>query len=495
MLLALALVMVGLFPASATTFRLSATADAWVRADRQNANNGASASLRVLENMRMSYLRFKVPAPPSGEEIGSAILRLDARSPAHCTPGVEVLRAASDTWGEATITWKNQPGVTGDVLATANWTTGGYKEFDVTEAVTGRGPVSFVIRHAAGCNPTEEAVFDSREAVSDPPELVVETVPATPDPHCSDALDNDGDGRVDFPQDPGCVSSTDGDETDPSIGTKTLVAAGDLVCSPDRRDFDGSNASDCQHRATAALVGGADAVAPLGDLQYPDGRLEYFVQAYDPSWGQHAAKTYPVPGNHEYNTVGAQGYFDYWASKGRPTGGGAGYYSYDLGSWHVIALNSSRSCAEVPCVEGSPQNDWLEVDLTATTERCILAYWHHPRFNSGAGHTDTPGTAPLWDDLYAARADIVLAGHEHNYQRYAKQDPAARATPEGIRQFIVGSGGRSLTPLAELDPNFEVGNATHFGVLKLMLASSSYSWQYVGIDGTVLDSGGPVACN
>ena len=320
------------------------------------------------------------------------------------------------------------------MLATATWTTGGYKDFDVTEAVTGRGPVSFVIRHAPGCNPTQEAVFDSREAVSDPPELVVETGPATADPHCSDTLDNDGDARVDYPQDPGCVSSTDSDETDAPIETKTLVAAGDLVCSPDRRDFDGSNPSDCQHRATAALATGADAIAPLGDLQYPDGRLDYFILAYDPSWGQHAARTYPVPGNHEYNIAGAQGYFDYWASKGRPTGGvSEGYHSYDLGSWHVVALNSSRSCSDVPCAEGSPQNNWLEADLAATTERCILSYWHHPRFNSGAGHTDTPRTAPLWDDLYAARADIVLAGHEHNYQRYAKQDPAARATLDGIR--------------------------------------------------------------
>ena len=276
--------------------------------------------------------------------------------------------------------------------------------------------------------------------------------------------------------------------------TSILAAAGDIVCSPGYSNYDGGNPGTCQHRLTDDLLAGADAVAPLGDLQYPDGRLEYFNEAYHPTWGQHAAKTYPVPGNHEYNTPGARGYFDYWNSQGRPTGG-SGYYGYDLGSWHVIALNSSRSCSQVPCSEGSPQNNWLESDLAATTETCILAYWHHPRFNSGTGHGETAATGAFWDDLYAARADIVLSGHEHNYQRYAKQRPDGRASSDGIRQFIVGSGGRGLTALGQRDPAFEFGNDRDFGVLKLTLAPSSYSWQFVGVNGRVLDSGGPVACN
>lgn len=278
--------------------------------------------------------------------------------------------------------------------------------------------------------------------------------------------------------------------------TRTLVAAGDLVCSPSTRAYSGSDPKTCQHRLTEDLLAGADAVATLGDLQYPDGRLEFFNQAYHKTWGQHVAKTFPVPGNHEYNTPRAQGYFDYWASHGRPTGGaGNGYYGFDLGSWHVIALNSSRSCDEVPCREGSAQNNWLESDLAGTTESCILAYWHHPRFNSGTGHGETLKTGALWDDLYAARADIILNGHEHNYQRYAKQNPDGKAASNGIREFIVGSGGRGLTALGQRDPNFEVGNDRDFGVLKLTLAPSSYSWQFVGVGGRVLDSGGPVACN
>ena len=278
--------------------------------------------------------------------------------------------------------------------------------------------------------------------------------------------------------------------------TRTLVAAGDLVCSPATRSYDGNNPNKCQHRRTDDLLAGADAVALLGDLQYPDGRLEHFNQAYHPTWGQHVAKSFPAPGNHEYNTPRAQGYFDYWASHGRPTGGvGNGYHGFDLGSWHVIALNSSRSCSEVPCAEGSPQNNWLESDLAATTESCILAYWHHPRFNSGTGHGETAATGAFWDDLYAARADIVLNGHEHNYQRYTKQSPDGKPASNGIRQFIVGSGGRGLTALGQRDPHFEVGNDKDFGVLMLTLAPNSYSWQFVGVGGRVLDSGGPVACN
>ncbi|MBA3763996.1 MAG: DNRLRE domain-containing protein, partial [Actinobacteria bacterium] len=292
-----------LIPASATMTSLRPNADAWVTADRQNANEGTGPTLRVLDGSRVSYVRFKVPALPAGEEVVSATLRLFATSPSNCTAGVEVLRAASDSWGETTITWRNQPDVTGSALARATWTATGYKDLDVTAAVKGQGRVSFVIRHVPGCSPTGEAVFQSREAASNRPELVVETGSGAPVPFCSDGIDNDGDGRIDHPADPGCTSTSDADETDaPTTGTKTLVAAGDIVCSPDRRDFDGSDPSDCQHRATADLLTGADAVAPLGDLQYPDGRFEYFVQAYDPSWGAHAAKTYPVPGNHEYTS-------------------------------------------------------------------------------------------------------------------------------------------------------------------------------------------------
>ena len=518
-----------LAPASAATTTVPASADSFVLSTSPNSNRGSALTLKVRSDIKITYIRFDVPALSGGETISAATLRLFATTTSKCTLGVEVLRAANDTWGEKTIKWSNQPGPTGPVLATGQWTTkSGYRDFDVSAAVTGGVPVSFLIRHPVGCNVTGDVSFTSREATSNQPQLAVQTTSGPP-PACSDGTDNDSDGFTDYPADPGCASAADTDETDPpppacadgidndadgftdypadpgcasaadtnetDEGSSHLIAAaGDIACDPTASNFNGSSPSSCQHRATAALLTGAEAVLPLGDLQYEDGTLDQFTVGYDPSWGPFAPATYPAVGNHEYHVVGAQGYFDYWDSKGRPTGGvGAGYYSYDIGTWHLIALNSN--CSPVKCVEGTVQNDFLEQDLANTTKPCILAYWHHPLFNAGSTEM-LAGPKAFWDDLYPAGADIVLNGHIHNYQRFGKQDPVGQATSNGVREFIVGTGGRSNggTPNPSY-PNFEFGSTTSFGVLKLQLGADSYSWEYVTIDGTVLDAGGPVSCN
>ena len=536
-LLIAALSMIARLPgASAATTTVPAEADAFVISTGQKANRGGLTSLRIRNNVKVSYVRFNVPALPLPAEVSAATLRVFATTGSSCSLGVEVLRAANDTWGESTITWSNQPGTIGPVVASASWTAKGYRDFDVTSAVTGAGPVSFVLRHPVGCNVTADVTFSSRESTANQPQLVVETDTPPPAPACSDGLDNDADGQIDFPADTGCVDAVDTDETNavpptpacsdgidndadglidfpadtgcvdatdtdeatpPPQSAKVVMAAGDIVCSPLSTAFGGANPNACQHRATRNLLAGADAILPLGDLQYQDGTLDQFIQGYDPSWGQDAPITYPAVGNHEYNTLGAQGYFDYWASKGRPTGGvGSGYHSFDLGSWRLIALNSN--CASVPCAEGSLQNNFLEQDLASTTRSCILAYWHHPLFNSGSVHgAATPsGAKAFWADLFAAGADIVLNGHEHNYQRYAKQDPSGQPAPNGIREFVVGSGGRGHYALLDVkDANYEAGNATDFGVLKLYLGDNSYTWEFVGVGGAVLDAGGPIPCN
>ena len=484
---------------AASTTTIPADADSFVLAARPNANKGTATSLRVRNDIEITYVRFNVPALPTGHQVSGATLRVYASSASKCALGVDVFRAANDTWSETTISWNNQPGPTGPVLANLAWTTkNSYQAFQVTSAVSGSGPVSFLLRHAPGCSVTSGVPLTSREAGSNQPQLLVETIPTTSSPECSDGQDNDGDGLTDYPADPGCTSVSDTDETDPPPGgEKVIAAAGDIVCDPTSSSFGGKDPTVCQHRATAALLSGADVVLPLGDLQYEDGTLDQFMAGYDPSWGLDAATTYPVPGNHEYHVPGAQGYFDYWTSKGRPTGvTGDGYYSFDLGSWHVVALNSQ--CSAVPCAEGSLQNDFLEQDLASTTETCIVAYWHKPYFNSGAEHGASipSGVKAFWVDLYAAGADVILNGHEHNYQRYAKQDPLGQATGNGIREFVVGTGGKSLYTLLDVkDANYEVGNATDFGVLRLHLAQTSYSWEFVALSGTVLDSGGPVSCN
>jgi Calcineurin-like phosphoesterase len=279
-------------------------------------------------------------------------------------------------------------------------------------------------------------------------------------------------------------------------GASVVAAAGDVACERTDSDFDGEDPEECQTRATADLLVHADAVLPLGDLQYPDGTLESFA-GYDATWGKFAEESYPVPGNHDYHVGGAAGYYDYWESKGRPVGEArTGYYSWDLGSWHLIALNSN--CDAVPCDEGSPQNDFLEQDLAGTDQPCVLAYWHHPLFNSGETHGDSSpsGAEAFWEDLHAAGADLVVNGHEHNYQRYAKQSPSGEASAFGIREFVVGTGGKSLYGmLEEKDPNYEFGNATDFGVLLLHLGDDAYSWEFLSVDGDRLDAGGPVRCN
>jgi hypothetical protein len=273
-----------------------------------------------------------------------------------------------------------------------------------------------------------------------------------------------------------------------------IAAAGDIACDPgasqaarvrDIRDV-------CRERNTANLLvaGRYAAVLTLGDNQYESGSLGDYRVAYHPTWGRVKASTYPVPGNHEYGTRGASGYFAYFGSRaGPPT---RGYYSFDVGSWHLIALNSN--CGTIGgCDENSPQGRWLRDDLAAHRNTCTLAYWHHPRFSSGP-HGNDERFAGFWRLLYTAGADVVLAGHDHLYERFAHQSPNARAdATRGIRQFTVGTGGRSHYAARNIRPNSEVRNSGTFGVLALTLHPSGYDWRFVPEQGkTFADSGSGV---
>jgi acid phosphatase type 7 len=231
-----------------------------------------------------------------------------------------------------------------------------------------------------------------------------------------------------------------------------------------------------------------DLVLTTGDNAYPNGTNDEFARFYAPTWGAFKAKTRPSPGNHDYNTPGAAGYFDYFNGAGRATGPagarGEGYYSFDLGSWHLIALNNY-----VPTAMGSAQEQWLKADLAATTRPCIAAYWHAPRWTSSAVHRNNPDAAPLWDDLYAARADVVLNGHVHSYERFARQSPSGQADTNGIREFVVGTGGAGFYAFGQVQPNSLVRDASSHGVLELILHANSYHWNFRPSDGTFTDSG------
>jgi hypothetical protein len=226
----------------------------------------------------------------------------------------------------------------------------------------------------------------------------------------------------------------------------------------------------------------------LGDNAYEDGTAAEFANCYDPSWGRHKARTKPTPGNHEYHTSGASGYFNYFgAAAGAPS---EGYYSYDLGAWHIISLNSM--CENVGgCGANSTMVEWLKRDLADhTSSSCTLAYWHHPVFSSGSEHGNDPKMIPSWDALYAAGADVVLSGHDHDYERFAPQTSSGAPDPaRGIREFVVGTGGKSHYAFGTIRPNSVVRNSDTNGVLKLTLHPTSYEWKFVPTSGTFSDTG------
>jgi len=227
------------------------------------------------------------------------------------------------------------------------------------------------------------------------------------------------------------------------------------------------------------------AVLLLGDNQYENGALAKYLASYDPSWGRLKAVTRPAPGNHEYVTANAQGYYSYFGTAaGDPT---RGWYGFDLGGWHQVALNSN--CTAIGgCGAASAQGQWLAADLAAHPGVCTLAFWHHPRFSSGP-HGNDAGFVDFWTLLQAAGADVVLNGHDHGYERFAPQSPAGAADPTGPREFVIGTGGKDLTSVVAVQPNSEVRNYGSFGILELKLYPEGYEWRFLSDTGSTLDSG------
>ncbi|MDP9259247.1 MAG: metallophosphoesterase, partial [Actinomycetota bacterium] len=279
----------------------------------------------------------------------------------------------------------------------------------------------------------------------------------------------------------GTVTSTDATFTTlPDPRSIRIAAAGDIACDPDSSMFNGGagTATECHELGVsdAILAGGYDAVLPLGDVQYDSGTAAEFAASYQPSWGRLKAITHPAVGNHEYGSPGASPYFQYFgAAAGSPD---KGYYSYDLGSWHLIVINSN--CVQIGgCSRGSPQEVWLTADLAAHPVQCTLAYWHHPRFSSGQ-NGDAESMDTIWGDLYAAGADVVLNGHDHDYERFAPQNAEGqRDDTAGIREFVVGTGGKNHMTFKAIEPNSEVHDSSSFGFLDLTLSAGSYAWRFV----------------
>ena len=287
-----------------------------------------------------------------------------------------------------------------------------------------------------------------------------------------------------------------------AAGDPVIAAAGDITCQPPAK----VRANACHQQATADLLGQLpyDAVLPLGDGQYDCGTLSGYQQVYAPTWGKYLAKSHPVVGDQDYggttcSVPGASGYFTYFGAAASPdnpscTSACKGYYSYDIGAWHVVALNSECTQPGVGgCSSTSPMLTWLGKDLAAHPAQCTLAYMHEPYWANG---TVVKKYLPVIKALYNAHVDVLLTGHKHIYARYAPQTPTSANDPaQGVREFIVGTGGHNHAALASPLPNLQVSNNTTFGVLQLTLHSSSYDWRFVPEAGQSFTDSGTSACH
>jgi acid phosphatase type 7 len=247
---------------------------------------------------------------------------------------------------------------------------------------------------------------------------------------------------------------------------------------------------DVYEAATAALIvaNPSAVVFTAGDNAYDNGSTSDYA-VYNNTWGVFKSRTHPCPGNHDYHTAGAADYFTYFGAQAGPAG--RGYYSYDVGDWHIVSLDS-----EIDMSAGSPQETWLRSDLAASTKHCTLAYWHRPLFSSGDIHGNQTDTQPLWQALQDYHAEIIVCGHDHEYERFAPQDANGNADPvNGIREFVCGTGGANLYTITTLVPNSEAHNTSTYGVLKLTLGAGTYSWQFMPIPGGTFTDSGSGTCH
>jgi acid phosphatase type 7 len=423
-----------------------ASADGYVRESNPGKNFGSDEKLQVDgadDPGYESFIRFAVNGV--SDKVQRALLRVYAtdngsgNGPAVYSTDIE--------WLESAITWNARPGRTSesadnkDRISAESWV-----EYDVTSLVTGNGQVSFVLAADSG----DAVIFSSREG-SQPPQLVITF----------------GEGEVTTTTSRPTVTAT------VPPGSEILVGAGDIAECGDEND-----------ELTAQLLDGIPGtVFTTGDNVYDSGTATEYLNCYDSNWGRHRARTKPVPGNHEYRTDGAAGYFQYFMNV-------PSYYVYDLGSWRIYALNS-----EIDVSEGSSQIMWLQADLEANPSQCVLAYWHRPRWSSGAEHGSSSSMQTLWQVLYEAGADVVLNGHEHNYERFAPMDATGQEDPQGMREFVVGTGGKNHYDFGKVLPTSEVRDDTSFGVLKLILRPTGYDWEFIPVEGATFTDNGSEECH
>lgn len=285
----------------------------------------------------------------------------------------------------------------------------------------------------------------------------------------------------------GCPGGGTGNSANATNGRPaTVLAVGDIA------QCGALSAAVSAAAKTAAVVDGQAPDLPLlllGDLVYDSGALAEYLGCYEPTYGKFMARSFPAPGNHDYGVPAGADYYTYFGTRAGPDK--RGYYSFDVGSWHIVSLNSNIDMAK-----GSAQETWLRADLTAArSKKCTLAYWHHPRFSSSSAHGDDPRSSDIWRVLFEFGADVVLVGHDHTYERFAPQDADANADPaKGIRQFVIGTGGAALYQFGAPKPNSEIRGAGSFGVAKFVLDDGRYSWEFLPAVGSTFTDRGEANC-
>ena len=449
-----------------------ASEDAFVTAESPGRNFGETGALRVSGFPRMrAYMRFVVPDLDG--EVEKATLTIFVK---RGTRAGAAVRLVAGGWDEHGVTYRNAP-APGAVVAQRSRVRGGgtWVSFDVTSAVSENATVDLALTSSTGA--TIVAVSSERERG---PRLTIDRTAASSPPPSSPP--------------PSSAPPSSPPPSSPPEGPAVIAAAGDIACDPASPYFNNGEgtSSQCRQRATSDLLVGRslDAVLTLGDNQYEQATLAQFRASYDPSWGRVKAITRPSLGNHEYDAGSPDGYFDYFGSSAGTRY--QGWYSYRVGAWNLIALNSACFPAG-GCGMGSPQVDWLTAELRRLGGSCTLVYWHHPRFSSGnAWSTDVQD---FWRVLYDHNVDVVLNGHEHFYERFAPQDPSGNPDgARGIRQFIVGTGGKDTRTFSHLERNSE-SRGTDFGVLEMTLQPGSYSWRFLPAAGESFTDSGSDVCH
>ena len=440
-------------------------ADSYVKSSTSGANYGTASTVQqnaTSSAVAVSYLRF--PAPPAN--VTKATVRLFSRSSGATRTKLFTTTA---TWGEQTLTWANRPALGAQVGATGTLTAGQWTEADVTAAVRA-GVTSFGLTTTA----TATRYFDSREAAN-PPQLVLEYSTATTGPTSSAPATSSAPTSTA----PTSSAPTSSAPTSSAPTSAPVIAAvGDIACAPGY-----TVGSTCQHKAVADKIISDTAVSrvlALGDIQYEAGALSAFQNSYDKSWGPLKSKTKPVPGNHEYGTAGAAGYFDYFGALAGDRS--KGYYSFDVGAWHFVALNSERDITA-----GGAQVAWLKADLAAHPNKCVGAMWHKPRWSTGT-HGDHSAMAPFVQALYDARAEVILSGHDHDYERFYPLNPSGvRDDARGIVQIVSGEGGKNHYAVAGRSTT-AAKDSTSYGYARLTLHSDSADVAFVPAVGSYRDA-------